>query len=245
MNEQYANPPQRTLSALDEMKLRLNAPPVNGGKRKPSLSVKTVKNNVHITVFTNVDGDKNNGKSNAAMDSVAFFMFFAALDNVINSPTPLKRVIPNKNFTYDNNQRSNEIKLISNTIIEKEEDGSVYIAVLNGQTTPVKFYFIPSDFHTLLDGSGQPVSRGELTQTYAKAWREIISKLTAHVLAENFVEPPPREPYGGGSYGGNSNGNRGNGGGQQQRTAPAAPVPMENLEADMPDWGKTADGLNF
>ncbi len=247
MSQQFQAPP-RVLTALDEVKLRLTAPPVNGAKRRPSLSVRTTKNNVHMTVYSNVEGDKDNGRSVAQMDSVAFFMFFAALDRVITSDKPMKRVIPNKNFTFNNGERSPEAKLISNTIIEKEEDGSVYIAVLNNVTTPVKFYFIPSDFHTLLTGDGQPVSRAELTQTYARAWREIISKLTVHVLAENFVEPPPRENNGGGNWGnkgGGQGGNKYNGGGggkapQSNNNA------SSNFDAEMPDWGNdSGDGLKF
>lgn len=241
-------PPPRVLSALDEIKLRLTAEPVNGGKGRPSLSVRVVKNNIRMTVYTNVEGDAGGGKIEAALDSVNFFVFLKYLDQAIRSKDKFRRNIQNKNFVWTAGKRADTPTLVSTIVIEKDEEGCVFISIINNLSTPVKFYFLPSSFHSYHGPDGQ-VNKAEETQVYASAWLELMSRLSAHVLAANFVPPEPRPE--GGYKGGQSNNYQGGGGNRgnnyQQRSQPtqAAGSTTAGVFDDSATWTDADDGLSF
>jgi len=256
MSQQNQFKSNRVPNALDEIKLRLSGEPINGSKRRPSLKVATSKNNIHMTVFTNVEGDQDGGKIAAQMDSVAFFMFLNTLDNILKSPQPIKRSIPNLNYKFYQGKRSDTPQLISTIILEKESDGSTYISIVNNRASPAKFYFMPSDFHNLLNENGQPVTRAEMTKVYGAAWRELIAALAGNVLAANYVAPEPRDNNGGGNWGNKGGGNYGGGynngggnrnygnkqGGNQGGFGNASPNAQEE---GMPDWGNDSGDDGF
>jgi hypothetical protein len=208
----------RKKNHLDEYKLRLSAPAVQGAKRKPSLAVSVAKNNPRITVYTNVEGAKDNGRISANMDTQTMFAMFSALQEVIDGPADSKITITNMNHTFYQGKRSPEPQVVSKTILGKEPDGTIYISVIAKDQAMVKFPFLPSEYHSFVHKDGSPWQPPELSKLYAKGWVDIFSSLIPFVLVNEYEEPPPRDPPANGGGGGNSYGNRGGqGGGQQQR----------------------------
>lgn len=233
-------PPPRVLTALDEIKLRLTAEPVNGGKGRPSLSTRLAKNNVRLTVYTNVEGDAGGGKIEAALDSPNFFVFLRYIDMAIKSKEHFHRKIENKNYTWSGGKRSDHPSVTSTIIVEREEDGSIFISIVNNMATPVKFYFLPSTFHTYKNKDGQ-VNRAEITQIYASAWIDLLARLTPHVLADNYIPPEPKNnDFKGGNRNNGGGQNQGGGYNNQQRNSGNS-----NAFGDDGNWGGDDDGLSF
>lgn len=210
-------PPPRKKNALDEYKLRLSAAPVQGGTRPPSLAFSVVGNQPRIDVYTNVPNDKQNGNIRAAMDMFTFWAMIEALKVVIEGAPGEKLTIPNKNHVWFDGKRSDEPKLISNTIVGKDKEGVVFISVIAKDRPYIKFSLLPTLYHSLVKSDGSEMSPAEISVFYAKGFVNHLPQLVASVADTNYEEPKPKEDKGGGNRGGGGGGggnyqNRGGGG---------------------------------
>lgn len=223
-------------NALSEVKLRLSAEPVNGSKRRPTLSVDVARNQPRLSVYTNVEGDKNNGSVRAAMDTVTFFSFLQGIQDAIDAPGEYKELIENSNHTFFQGKRSAEPELVSKTHICKDKDGCIFISVTDGKVTPVKFFFGSAQYHNFFV-AGQPMSKEACSVRHAKAWLRLMQNLLPAVLAYTYEEPEQKD------FNGNNNNNKGGGG--QQQSAPASSA--KNFDEDMPAWtgSNGGDGDDF
>lgn len=220
MADQQQRGQARKKNALDEWKLRLTGDPQQGATKKPHLSFSVVKNQVHVVVRTNVPNDKDYGRIVAKMDSPTFFTFLVALEDAFNGVGPLAEGVrqENKNHKFVNGQRSKEALVESWCLVGKEDDGRYYLSVLdyNKERPRIKFYFLPTDYHSLARRDGQPLTVGELSHMYIRGWSKLLHALTPIILANEYVEPPPIEDRNGGG-GGNYNRGGNNGGGNYNR----------------------------
>lgn len=234
MTQQYKRTPLPK-NALSEVKLRLSAEPVNGSKRRPSLAVDVAKNQPRLNVYTNIEGDKNNGAVRAAMDTITFFAFLQALQDAIDAPGDYKVLIENSNHTFNNGKRSAEPELVSKTHVCKDKDGCIFISVTDGKVTPVKFYFGSSQYHNFFI-AGQPMGKDQCSVLHAKAWLRMMQQLLPAVLAATYEEPEQKD----------YNGNGGNKGGGYQSNSGGGGSAPKNFDEDMPAWtGSGAEGDDF
>lgn len=219
MAEQRGN--QRPKNALDEWKLRLHGEPQQGSSKKPHLSFAVVKNQVHAIVRTNVPNDKDYGRIIAKMDSPTFFTMLVMLDDIAEGKGPLAEGMrqENKNHKFVNGARSKEALVESWCLVGKEEDGRYYLSVLdyNKERPRIKFYFMPTEYHSLAKRDGSALSPGEVSHMYLRGWVKLLTNLVPVVLANEYVEPPPIEDRNGGGGGGNYQNRGGNNGGYQNR----------------------------
>lgn len=208
-------PAPRPRNVLDEFKLRMSCPPVQGGTRPGSLAVSLVKNQPHIDVYTNVPNDKNNGNIRAAMDMPTFYMLLELMENVVTLDPEQCYKVPNKNHTFFEGKRSDEPKLISTTIVGRDKDGVAFIAVVAKDRPYLKFNFLPTNYHAVIGLDGQQMSPRDTSTYMLKGWIEQYRNFMAACANTNYVEPPPREDAGTPkqSYGGGQGGNSGGGGG--------------------------------
>ncbi len=198
-------------TAFDEMKLRLRGDRVDGsGKRNPGLSVSVVKNQPRFTVYTNVDGDKNNGRVMARMDSVNYMVFMEMFDRIIKAEPNTKYVIENMRPQKNDGGGKSEMMKESSTIVAKDSDGRIFISVVDGQVTPTKFYFGDQYYHRY-KLNGKPLEKDEASVLHANAWRMTMLNLLAPVLNSHYA-PSDYQKNGGG---GNKNYNKGGGGGNR------------------------------
>jgi hypothetical protein len=184
--KQFNTPIAQT--ALNEMKLRLYAA-VPDQKRKATLGVTAIANNVHLVVYTNVEGDANRGIIRGRLDALTFFAILQALADVIEGEkdeagkypsfrVPCKRPKPGGTF--------GDLVTESWVHIARQDDGRIYIALTDGQATNVQFYFGPTDFHDEWTFNGKPIDQSRLSAVYANAWGRIMNNLTPVVLALNL-----------------------------------------------------------
>jgi hypothetical protein len=193
--KQYNKPLAKT--ALNERKLQLSSPHLDNPKRKSSLQVQVIVNNVHMTVYTNVEGDANKGTIKARLDAYTFFALLQALADITEvDKTPDGKYpdfkIPSKRMKQGGS--FGDLEKESTIIIGREDDGRIFIAIVDGIATSVKFHFGPTDFHDDWTFNGKPIDKGQLSAIYANGWGKIMSLLTANVLDTHFVEPEPRDP---------------------------------------------------
>ena len=212
--------PPRKKNVLDETKLRLSADPVSGSKRRPSLAFSVVKNNPRIDIYTNVEGDKNNGNIRAVMDAPVFFALIGLVEKAIESEPGQRFVIQNKNYKWFGQGKKSDAPVnLSDTLVGKDAEGRIFISVIDKEDNSrpkIKFIFSSGYWHDLFHGDGSPFSEAEDSVLCAKAFTEMLKGLVPLVMANEYTPPPPRDQQGGSGYGGGNKGggNNYNGGGQ-------------------------------
>lgn len=220
---QNFRPAPRKKNALDEYKLRMTGPTLTdqGAKYPGSLAVSVVKNQIHLDVYTNVPNDKNNGNIRAAMDHLTFGAFLELFDQVLKSPADTAYKMVNKNHTFFEGKRSEEPRVVSTTILGRDKEGVMFIALVAKDRPYLKFDFLGTTYHTLIGADGQPMSKADASGFFARGWRRTIGGLATAVATAEYVAPEPKNKdggngggsYGGGNRGGNSGGGNSNSGG--------------------------------
>jgi hypothetical protein len=218
----YQERAPRKKNILDDMKLRLSAEPVSGSRKRPSLSFPVIFNNPRIDVYTNVENDKNRGIISAKMDTPTFYQLMDLVISVANHDGEVKYTIdnfapdktPNEGGGY---QKRDPIKQ-STTVIGKDKEGVVYIAILDAEPDrpKIRFPFSLGIYHKLTR-AGQGLTKGEESALAAKAWARLLADLTGHVLHSEYTPPPPRPEGGGYQKKPWSGGGGGGGGGGYQK----------------------------
>lgn len=218
-NQNFKTPFPR--NSLNEYKLRLSAPQVEGATRRPTLAVNVIKNNPRIQVRTEVESDNNKGVVNAPMDGPTFYAFLEVLKLAIDAEPNTAWKIDNKNHTWTNGERSRDPVVISTTLIGKDGEGRVFIGLKAKNITPVKFIFAPSFYHNIAYKDGSAISEAEISVLYAKGYVKMLENLVANTLDTHYVPPEPRPAggYGDGNRsGGNYNSNNKYGGSSAKKT---------------------------
>lgn len=223
-------------NALKERKLKLQADPLdnaqqrNGRSMAPSLTIAVVDNQPRFTVYTNVEGDKQNGKIEGNMDAYTFYAVMQVIRDIASNkfvdPETGKpadsALIPNKGFFFDpqTKKRSESAVVKSKTIVGRDEHKRLFIGLAAKGRPFAKFIFGPSEFHAMEDKNGKPLSSELSSNFYGMAFANLLEKMVAQILVDEFVsqedldakrEANKQQNRGGG--GGGNNYQRGNGGG--------------------------------
>ena len=216
--------PPRKKNVLDETKFRLSADPVSGSKRRPSLAFSVVKNNPRIDVYTNVEGDKNNGNIRAAMDGPVFFALLALINKAIEAEPNTRYVIQNKNQKWFGQGKKSDAPVnLSDTLAGKDAEGRIFISVIDKEDNSrpkIKFIFSSGYWHDLYHGNGTPFTEAEDSVLAATAFVEMLKGLIPVVAANEYEPPAPRDQQGGqGNKGYNNQGGGNSYGGQSQSSS--------------------------
>lgn len=222
MSDNNFNRAPRTKNALDNQKLKLYSKNEQG--RNASLSWNLFSNNPRVTVWTGVDGDKDNGKITGAFDTLGFYQFLEGLKMAIAfRPTEGAKEFRNKvelmrpNFKPGGGRPDGVVKA-SELWYGKDQDGVVWLSLCAYNRPMIKFTLVPNEYHRFTHATGESLSAGEgSTLLAAPAYVRTLELFMAHLQVVEYKEPPPRDNQrgggqgGGGGYGG---GNRGGNGGQ-------------------------------
>jgi len=225
MSDNNFNRAPRVKNALDNQKLKLQAKNEQG--RNANLSWNLFSNNPRVTVWTGVDGDKDNGKITGAFDTLGFFQFLEGLKMAIAfQPTEGAKDFRNKvelmrpNFKPGGGRPDGVVKA-SEVWFGKDTEGVVWLSLCAYNRPMIKFTLLPNEYHQFRHATGESLSPGEAsTKLAAPAYIRALELIMAHLQVTEYKEPPPRDNQGGnrggqGGGGGYGGGNRGgNGGGQ-------------------------------
>lgn len=246
---------------LQEYKLRLVAEPLegamefNGRRREPQLALSVYDNQPRFTVYTNVEGDKQNGRIEGNMDTFTFFAVMQALREVIADPEHPGFAVENKgHFFSKENGRSEKPGVKSRTILGRNERGEIFMAVVANNRPKAQFIFKPTEYHTFINKDGTPTALSKVSELFASGYVKLMEKAVVSVLQTDFIShedikarKEAAKQSGGGYKGGGgggynrSNGNNGGGykGGSQgnkggyNKPAPAA-APAAEFDDDFP-----------
>lgn len=234
MQQQY---PQRVKTILDDNKLRLSADPLPGGEGRPSMSIYySGTGNPRIDVYTNMPGDKDNGRIRGDLDLPTFFEFLECLRELAATDAIPEQayVIENKTKPWDqvNKRPGKEMVVATRLSCGKDKDGRIFIALTSyEQDRPrIRFFFGTGFFHSLGHPNGGKMSDAEVSRFKARGFVNMMGLLMAGVATRDWKEKE-KKPDGqqgggnrGGYNGGGGGGNRGGygGGGGNARPAPAA-----------------------
>ena len=212
---------ERAKTALDNNKLNLYAPTPGHNGKSARLIWGLYSNNPRITVYTNdpndQDASKNYGKISANLDAPTFFAVLNMLTKAVDPATPAdwRMKIENSNFIFPGGKRSEKPVVVSELIVGKDKDGTIWISVVDFKKDRprIKFVFGKSDFHRYIHGDGTPLTDAETSVLYAQAYIKMLQIMMGNMLVSCYVEPEPKPQQNRGGSGGGGGYNRGGGGG--------------------------------
>lgn len=207
--------PQRDMTIFDDAKFKLTAPNRDG--KKATLGWSVHNGNPRITVWTNVESDRDKGSIQAAMDHLSSGMLFGLIrDAIAFVPTEDKKeyreTMENKNVRWVNKKPDGSVT-VSKTVVGKNAEGVIYIAVVSDKHEKLKFEFLPGEWHFLIHADGSPWNKAELSMMFATSYVNNVEHFCRHIAITTYVHPPKKDFNGGGGNNGGSNNNNGNRGG--------------------------------
>ncbi len=167
-------------------------------------------NNPRITVYTNEDSDKKNnmGMITAPMDPVVFSTFLAKLSETISSPPNTKFSIQNYTMKKGDGEEKLRKVHINDIYGGKDENGVIWISVVEGNRPKFKFDFGNFPFHKFFKGDGEEMSKAELSQIAAKAAINLFSDILSNYITNNYEHVQNTyKPRNKGNYNNNRNNN--------------------------------------
>ena len=191
----------RKKTALEHRKLNLFAPTPSYPDKLATLIWGVFASNPRLTVYTGdpSDNSENNGygRISANLDTPTFYAFIELLQRIAKSPVEIKRKIKNKNFVWENGKRADVATNVSDLVVGKDFDGSIWISVFAEGRPEVKFYMGPSDYHHLCNADNTPISKGEASELYALGYCNLLSNMVSGVLIDEYVDdnPPKQNNY--------------------------------------------------
>lgn len=233
-NNQAAPRPKTVLNHRD---LTLYAP--NGEGKFANLSFDIKKNDVAITVRTNIAADANNdyGRLQAVVPLTKFYTFLEMIEHAATTDQPFRYGFEFKDRKFIGpGKMTDGPVLLWRLVIGREENGVVYIAVYLDKRPNIKFSFLNDTKTTFKDNDGNEMPKALESKFLALGRVKAIRDLVPLILKEQYKHPEPKQ-QGGGNYnrGGNNGGNnynRGNGGGGNSGGGGSTPA----MEADDIPW---------
>ena len=184
-------------------------------------------NRVSLTLWTNIDGDKDGGRlSGKFEDLVGWSSFLVAFENVVNfvptAETPSisdKAMLMRPNFKGQG-QRPEGYVPAAECLFGKDKEGRIWICVTAYNRPKIKFVFDKGDYYNFVHGTGENFSVADVSKLWAQGWLNLIRGMTATAAIVHWKEPEKKQGGngGGGNRGGGGYNNRGgNGGGGYDR----------------------------
>lgn len=221
----YQSAPRAT-TILDERKLNLTAPPVQKGAKPPSFKIGVYRNNPQFTVFPNCENGSGVARISAGMNLDTFMSAMNLIIYLSDSNTPPETFSISNNQPIKKEERTDpniRQKTVSETMIGKDEDGQVWISVVdrvNSGAPKVKFYF-NTDYYHKIRSKGETADKGFISRMEARGFAERSKALVLNLLAAAGQDPQNAAAASGGNKGGWSGNNNGGGNNNYQQKKPA------------------------
>lgn len=214
-------PKARDKNLLDSKRIVLSVPcPVKGVKGFSELHFYANNDNPGITVYTRDPNDKDNnfGRIQAKFGILDFQVLMEQLKVVTESKEPMKL----ESFCQAPIGQDKKKGDIARVEVGKNPSGIVYIMVedlLKSSRPKIHFPFAPTYWHHLAR-NGERMSEAEVSVLVARAWYNLVARITTQVSINTYKHPEPKTPGqggGGGNWKGGGNGGGGNYGGGGNR----------------------------
>jgi hypothetical protein len=207
---------QAPKTAINDPKLKLYAPPLPGANQAPSLEPGYASNHPFLLVRTNFPNDKDYGRIKAGLDMPAFMETLGLIEKVVHTSDECSYTMENKNKPWSREQggRVKEAILETTTIVGRDKEGRVFIAILHYDKSRPKviFHFGSRMYHSITRRGGE-ITAAEQSNSAALAWVHTLRQLMPVVASQHYVNKTMDPSKGGGnnrssnsfSRGGNDN----------------------------------------
>lgn len=201
----------RKKNALDTYGFNIRVP-VNGEQGKFSnLSWEISRNSLGCKVYTGYSSDEMHQKGliRARLDGIAFFGYLELIKQALTEKGEWKGKIEFSDFTFMGGKRSDGPQLISIIYVGRDEDGVIWTSIIdaiNKDRPRIKFPFGAGRGHRIKHSDGTDYTNPEVSQLFAKAYYNMLSSVGATVMANEYVEPKPRQN----NFNNNNNNNNNN-----------------------------------
>ena len=177
-----AKRPVRLTAYLNRLSLSAPTPGVEGQTARLYWAV--FDGNPRIIIRTNDPNDEQNsfGKITAPIDGIICQTVADMIVLALTKEPNWKMKIENKS-TYSGNQRFDTPQPINDIIVGNDSEGCVYLSVVEKERPHVRFFFAPTQWHNFYHGDGNPMSRKEISQLYAKAYSAMLPNIIAGIIA--------------------------------------------------------------
>ncbi len=205
-----------------------------GEHSRATFKVTVTGNKVRIAIWTNIDGDADNGKISVALGDPR--IWFVAMQMLRDVAQPSfqdgeRRVIR----ISRNGQQGFKGDPIrdGDLFIGKDKEGVVYLSYVRNNRPKIKFPLITSDrFYEILDSQGNPLDKRENSAATAVGYANITDSVVAATLSKEYADPKESKKGGNGGNGGNGGGwqNKNNGGGNNQQKSSEPSTGSDDFE---------------
>lgn len=219
---QQQNFPTRKKTPLDEVGLRLTADTLENGTGRPTLKVyPNGKNTVRFDIWSNLPGDKNDGRITLDVPFGILFVFLELVKYYAEPSTQADRShVELTGFTFFGGKRSEKPEVLGKLYAGKDEQGVVFISVQVSDSTRPKIMFplLDQSFSRIVTPQGV-MNKAQASMIYARGYMAAWALFLQHHGSEAYVDKSQQQKGGGngggngGGWGGNSGGNGGYGGG--------------------------------
>ena len=141
--------------------------------------------NPRIIVRTDEEPTPENsyGKITAALDTIQAGVIFATLRDALTWPNGNKVKIPSRS-TYVDRQRFDKPQEVNSVAIGKDNEGRIWITVLQEGRPQHRFYFEPSNWWDYVMADGTKPDRALLSSIVVKGYLEIAPMIVGAAVAE-------------------------------------------------------------
>lgn len=205
---QYVPPPK---NVLDNPKLRIDGPKLEGGKRRSQLSFELFRNNPRIAIYYN---DERSKPTYARMEPESFFFFLDQLAEIAYGRRKTIKIRNKHNYDPQGNKLP-QPDVVSQTVGGVDENtGKVFISVVEKDKPLVKFFFETNYWYNVVDENNTPLPDGDLSKALCLSKVKFLKALYPVVMSSTYEHP--QRPQGGNNFGGQKRQGGGNYGGQKQ-----------------------------
>lgn len=206
---QFVPPPK---NVLDNPKLRMDGPLLDGSKRRAQLSFELFRNNPRVAIYYN---DERTKPTYARMEPDSFFLLIDQLEEIAHGRRKAIKIRNKHSYDHQGNKLP-QPDVVSNTVAGlDEETGKVFLSVVEKDKPLVKFFFESGYWFSVVDENNTPLADADLSKAVCLSKVKFLKSLYPIVMANTYEHPQRQQ--GGGNWGGQKRqGGGGNYGGQQK-----------------------------
>lgn len=203
----FVPPPK---NVLDNPKLRIDGPKLDGAKRRAQLSFELFRNNPRIAIYYN---DERTKPTYARMEPESFFFFLDQLEEIAYGRRQAIKIRNKHSYDTQGNKLPTP-DVVSQTIGGIDEaTGKIFISVVEKDKPPLKFHFESGYWYNVVDETNTPLPDDVLSKALCLSKVKLLKSLYPLVMV-NTYEHPQRQ--GGSGFGGQQRSSGGgNSGGQK------------------------------
>ena len=154
--------------------------------RRPKLVLSFRDGNPRITVYTGVQGPE--GVISFPSDYATMSAVVNLLKEVAKAPPGTKYSVDSLTTLYENNQPTNQKRLVSVLYIGKSKEGLVYLSVIAENRPKLVFTIKPSPYHVFRDENKNELPQEKISSMLAEGIAELIMNVISNILVDYTEE---------------------------------------------------------